>query len=198
MAVLNEMSDIEILTALRAGGAAREAAWKFMYLKWRGIWLRQILSMGGTADEAHEAHDDVFWAFEKAVTAPDFQLHSAKLSTYLVRCVVRRWAKNTSRRPRMEEIEDRHVEGFTKSVEEEILREECQKLLDEVLGAIGPRCKKILTLWAEGYSGDETAAMMGFSGGAETAKNEVYKCKEKIKTHLEKHPKIKTSLEDCR
>lgn len=197
MAMPNEMTDAEILAALRAGGAAREMAWEFMYKKWRGIWLRKILDAGGTSDQAHEAHDKVAMAFEKTVTAPGFQLHSAKLSTYLVKGIFLRWIGRPMPTP-PDEFEDRHVQSFAESVDAAVIREECKKLLDVVIDdMVGGRCKKILTLWAERYTMDEIAVAMGFKGGPEVAKKEKYKCLQNLIKHLEKQPKIRASLEDC-
>lgn len=199
MLLQNEMPDSEILAALRAGGAAREAVWKFMYLRWRGIWLSKIRDAGGTADEAHEAHAEVHRAFEKTVIAPGFQLHSAKLSSYLTTCVFNRWLKDKGRRPKeAETLEEHHLQGFAENVEATILEEECQKALDMAMNLVSLRCKKILVLWAEGYSGDEIAAEMGFEGGAETTKKERYKCMKKLIEQLKTHAQLTAWLQKCR
>ncbi len=193
----NEMTDSDILAALRAGGSAREMAWEYMYKKWRGIWLHKIKDAGGNSDEAHEALNEVCMPFEKAVTAAGFQLKSARLNTYLVTCIFRRWVKNTGRKPRTEELEDSHLKNFAANVEDEIARRDCRGLLNTLLTRLGERCKKILTLWAEGYSGEEIADEMGFEGGAETAKKEKYKCTIKMEKYLQNHPDFKARLSDC-
>lgn len=192
----SDMTDAQILTALRRGGAARELAWEYMYKKWQVAWLRKIKEAGGSAEEAHEALNSVCMHFENAVISPGFELRTATLSTYLTICIYNRWMKTKGKNPKPEEMEDNRIWDFMESMDQKIARQECRTLLDELLSALGERCKQILTLFSERFSMEEIAVVMGFKG-ADTAKKEKYKCLRRMEDYLQTRPGLSAALNDC-
>jgi RNA polymerase sigma factor (sigma-70 family) len=60
-----------------------------------------------------------------------------------------------------------------------LLNDERREILDQVLSRLGDRCKKILLMWAGGYSMEEIAATLDLSSEAMARKTK-YKCKNQL------------------
>jgi RNA polymerase sigma factor (sigma-70 family) len=193
-------TDENLLAAFRSGGGQANLAWRHILENWRGLYRNPILKMGGTVEEADDAMMEAAEAFQRRVSAPDFKLEN-KLSTYFVSCVINRWKKwaNQNKRISQENIAEQ-AEQFAVDVETAMFSDELKAMLDAVIeAAVGERCRKMLGLFARGFSMKEIAAEMGFrrpngDPNGDTAKNEKAVCQKKIIQYLLKNPQLAGTL----
>ena len=191
-------TDEQIIESFRTGGLARERAWEFAYKDWRDRVIGVIVNKGGTRDEAKEALQEAFMAFERRVRRPDFVLQH-RLSTYFVSCVFRHWAKKKKEsRMQLIELESKHLSDFVDSVEMELAQGDLARLLDDTLALLGDRCRNILRYFMNGFSMKEIAEKMDFAGGEQVARNEKRKCQERYETYLHEHPAILQHIQNQR
>ena len=63
--------------------------------------------------------------------------------------------------------------------ESQLLDDERKAILEGVLSQLGPRCKKVLMMWAGGYTMEEIAQALDLSSEAMARKTK-YKCKNQL------------------
>jgi len=173
-------TDDLLIREIRAGGARRDVAWEYIYKAWRSIYLGPVLKQGGNPEQVDEVLGRVFVDVEKQLLKPDFALKSAKLSTYLTDAVIKAWKRareyEASRQKSMVELDhNAHITGHRKSAEEDFIVREHFVVLEQ----LGDKCKKVLTLYAQGYSMREIADTVGFQN-EQSVKNEKGKCHRKL------------------
>jgi len=179
---------------IRAGGRARNAAWQYIYLTWRPLYLKPVLDRGGTAEDVREVLSRVMMDVEKQVCRDDFHLHSSTLRTYFIDALIKAWSeagrKRSAMQSKMVEYDPQaHAGGgHQPGVEEAYLREERARLVRNAVEQTGARCQKMLTLYGKGFSMEEIADEMDFGAGAATAKKEVAKCRERLREFLRENP----------
>lgn len=171
-----------LIKAIREGGLSRERAWEFMYKKWQSYYLSPVQKLGGNLEEVQEVMSIVVVSLDKRIRNPQFELHSASLRVYLTESVKRAWIKWT----RIQGIDlpiefnpEIHLTGNVGNVEDDFIRAELLERFDKLLNRLGERCKKILLLYANGYSFREIAKQVGFNK-EQSAKNEKLKCRKKL------------------
>ena len=189
-----EWTDEQLIAAIRAGGQSRNNAWQYVYKAWRPVYLRPVLDKGGHEEEVKEVLSKVMLDVQMQICKPDFSLHSASLRTYFIDALVKAWSE--ARRIRAEKqsktVEydpQMHTTGRPlPGVEEEYIREERARLVRDAVDQTGERCRNMLTLYGKGFSMEEIAGAMGFAAGADTAKKEVAKCRERLREALKEKP----------
>jgi RNA polymerase sigma factor (sigma-70 family) len=189
------MTDEEIMQQLRAGGAARNAAWHHIYNEWRQYLHSIVYKMGGTKEDALNAISKVCIKFEDAVIAPDFTLKSS-LKAYLGVSV-----RNAYLSIKESESKSLAVDSFDRNIEEALVEfpdfaaydQMVQAQTDLIIStAVGEPCKTILRLFAERYSFREIGEKLGKSEDA--AKEQKHACQKKIRAWLSQHPETKKYL----
>jgi RNA polymerase sigma factor (sigma-70 family) len=70
------------------------------------------------------------------------------------------------------------------SPEHQLLNQEKRQVLDAALSKLGERCKKVLLMWAGGYSMEEIASALDLSSEAMARKTK-YKCKNQLMEFLD-------------
>lgn len=189
-----EWTNEQLIAAIRAGGQPRNNAWQYVYKAWRPMYLKPVLDLGGREEEVREVISKVMLDVEVQVCKPDFTLHSASLRTYFIDSLVRAWSearrKRSEKQSKIVEYDPRtHATGGQMpGVEEEYIREERARLVRDAVDQTGERCQKMLTLYGKGFSMEEIADTMGFAAGADTAKKEVAKCRERLREQLRGKP----------
>lgn len=123
-------------------------------------------------------------------------LQKASLKTYLTQATVYAAFAILRQQPKTEELTP--AERLASEDHELQLRSaHCRELMARALESLDDRCKKILLLFANGFSMEETAKEMGFEN-ADVARREKYKCQERFKKYLRENPAVQRQLvENC-
>ena len=182
----NTWTDDQVIEAIRAGGVPRRLAEEYLYKTLRRMAVGTVVNMHGSEEEIDDAFTDAFLKVIRRVEDLDFSLESAKLSTYFMKVLLRDWhtsrSKNIKRQEMMVSIglQPYNFGQQILSVEEDFIREERRQKVRAVLEELGERCKKLLTLFSEGFKMTEIAEEMGFKS-EDVAKNEVSGCRSKLR-----------------
>ena len=193
-----DWTDDELIKAMRRGNPERRRAWEYIYKKWRGAWVSQVVQRGGAPDEADDALGSVAIPFERAVTAEGFQLERATLRTYLVTCILREWARQRQKGPPPSEpIEPNDIKGTVESVDKQVMHKELKAAVDALIDILGERCRRVLRMFGQSMSMEEIAEAEGWKD-AEKAKKEKYECQTKLKNYLRDNPALANRLKELR
>lgn len=181
-------TDESLLAALQSGGQAREDALRRMYLMpgLRETVTRFVLDNGGSRDDAQDVFQEALVLFDRNLREGRFEGKST-LATYFVAIAKWRWVTLRRQQGRYRELSPAQYDGEVESAEAETLRAEHRELLTEAMGHIGERCRELLRLYQLDYAMEEIAQKMGYSG-ADVAKKEAYRCRMRLREHLENHP----------
>lgn len=181
-------TDETLLAAIQGGGQGREKALRQMYLRpgLRETVIRFVLDNGGSRTDAQDVFQETFVLFDRNLREGRFEGKST-LATYFVAIAKWHWVTLRRQQGRYQELSPTQYDGEVESPEAETLRAEHKELLAEAMGHIGERCRELLRLYQLEYSMEEIAQQMNYSG-ADTAKKEAYRCRMRLREHLENHP----------
>lgn len=172
------MQDQQIIQHLRQGDTS---VFREVYAYYPMI-RKMVLNNSGSEEDAKDLFHNALIVFYKNIRKPNFEL-TAKISSYLYAICDKSWKKKLTR------DKSRHhasLEGKENIVGENFEYEEKpKKTLAEVikglLDKLGDPCKKILLMHEyQKYSMQEIADEMGYLT-AHSARNQKYKCLEKLK-----------------
>lgn len=181
-------SDKHYVRDIRMGGAALERATDCLYRSYRGSVLNMIRSFirvrSGIEDDAVDALQDAFLIMIEKIRGDGYNegslLHFwAGITRGLLKNKLKRDAKTDL-------IEDHSVFEETVDISPEslLLDQEKKRLLNALLDKLGGRCKKVLLMWAGGYSMTEIAERTGLNSEAMARKTK-YQCKNQLMTLLD-------------
>lgn len=181
-------TDESLMAAIQSGGQAREDALRRMYLLpgLRETVTRFVLDNGGSRDDAQDVFQEALVLFDRNLREGRFEGKST-LATYFVAIAKWRWVTLRRQQGRYRELSPAQYDGEVESAETETLRTEHRELLTEEMGHIGERCRELLRLYQLDYTMEEIAQKMGYSG-ADVAKKEAYRCRMRLREHLENNP----------
>lgn len=177
-----EITDNELIKAIRLGGRTRNDAWEYIYKAWRAYYLKPVLTLNGHPDEVDEIIGLVIIDVEKQLLKDEFKFKTVNFIQYFSICVKNAWIKNTRRSVQFVELNEEHFKN--KNFEPEV-----NSKFDELelsLSKIGDTCKKILTLWSERYKMEDIAKIMGLKS-AQSAKNAKLECYKKLMSNTNIH-----------
>ena len=181
-------TDASLLAAIQGGGQAREEALRYFYLLpgLRETVARYVLDHDGSRTDAQDVFQEALVLFDRNLREGRFEGKSA-LTTYFVAIAKWRWVTLRRQQGRYQELSPTQYDGEVESPEAETLRAEHRELLGEAMRHIGERCRELLRLYQLDYAMEEIAVKMGYSG-ADVAKKEAYRCRMRLREHLENHP----------
>lgn len=173
-------TDDILIREIRAGGQRRETAWAFIHKTWFGTFLGAVRKSDGKAeeDDVYAVLGQVYGDVQKQVCKPDFELHSAALSTYIAKAVVlawMRWRGKNGPPPTVEYDPQKHQAGQGNSAEQDYIARET---LDRLLAKLGEPCLTILLMVAQEYRMREIAEVIGVA--EQTVKNKKSDCHKKL------------------
>lgn len=174
---MHKRSDIDLITAIQAGGQQRAAAWKYMYNSWRGYYLKPVLNKGGKPDEVDDIMGRVFQDVDVQLCKPDFELKGATLATYFSTAVYRSWAKKKQSEQSKPVLLPEEYAATISSSDNPERRMIMKEALKKVEGMKEP-CRTILIQKGEGYSNEEISEALNFS--VQHVKNMAVECKKKL------------------
>jgi RNA polymerase sigma factor (sigma-70 family) len=159
-----------------------EVALKELYKTHYPMIVHLICSNNGTEQEAKDVYQDAMIAFYERVQQPDFVL-TCKIKTYVYAVCRRLWLKRLTQKKRyhgnIDEAETfLQVEEEMKSIddlESDYLR------MNTAMAGLGEPCVSIIRdFYVHGRSMEEISARYGYTN-ADNAKNQKYKCLQRLK-----------------
>jgi len=176
------LSDNEYIEGLRLND---NAVIRSVYKKFYPAIMRMVLNNNGTEQEAKDVFQESILVLYHHVQKQNFIL-SCALQTYLYSVAKRLWLKQIHKKSGMLKLDERFYEGDDfADVESEVnVYEEREQNLDkmhESINQLGEPCKTLLTDFYIGRMGmDELAEKFGYTN-ADNAKNQKYKCLQRLK-----------------
>ena len=176
------LSDNEYIEGLRLSD---NAVIRSVYKKFYPAIMRMVLNNNGTEQEAKDVFQESILVLYHHVQKQNFIL-SCALQTYLYSVAKRLWLKQIHKKSGMLKLDERFYEGDDfADVESEVnVYEEREQNLDkmhESINQLGEPCKTLLTDFYIGRMGmDELAEKFGYTN-ADNAKNQKYKCLQRLK-----------------
>jgi RNA polymerase sigma factor (sigma-70 family) len=181
-------TDEAMLAAIQSGGRTREDALRRFYLLpgLRETVTRFVLDNGGNRSDAQDVFQEALVLFDRNLREGRFEGKST-LTTYFVAIAKWHWVTLRRQHGRYTELSPAQYDGEAESPEADTLRAEHRELLTEAMSHIGDRCRELLRRYQLDYSMEEIAQEMGYSN-AETAKKEAYRCRMRLREHLQNNP----------
>lgn len=188
------MTDADILSDIRQGGAKRDKALQQLYNNdmLKKTILGYVTKQGGHLPDAEDVFQDTLVLFDRQIREGNFKGQSS-LTTYFIGIAKWRWVSNRRKFGGNLELKPEQYDMPTESVEARAIENERRDIIDEILTKIGERCKTILKLYKLSYSMEEIAETMGLSS-PELAKKNAYECRKKFKDFVNNNPHYKPVL----
>lgn len=182
-------NDKELIRAIRSGGKIAEDALKFIVKKykkevWSILLKKKIMN---PEDVFQESIIALFLNIQKG----KFQQKSS-LKTYLISiCLNKGLNENKSfYKKRTIDFEALHEElVLYKTPESILLGKEKQKVFNQMMNSLGPKCKQILSLWAMGYKMREIAELTDYKNANSVKKKKCTCLKQLINQMKNIHTK---------
>ena len=176
------LTDNQYIEGLRLSD---NAVVRTIYKKFYPAIMRMVLNNNGTEQEAKDVFQESILVLYHHVQKQNFIL-SCALQTYLYSVAKRLWLKQLSKKSGTLKLDERFYEGedFVE-VENEVSvyeeREQNLSRMQESIGLLGEPCKTLLTDFYMARLGmDEIADKFGYTN-ADNAKNQKYKCLQRLK-----------------
>lgn len=141
-----------------------------------------VCSNNGTEQEAKDIYQDAVIAFYERVLQPDFVL-TCKIKTYLYAVCRRLWLKRLAEKKKVS-APISEAERFTGIDDEMLLADENEnrfRRMGEALTALGEPCRTIIEdFYMHDLSMEMISEKFGYTN-ADNAKNQKYKCLQRLK-----------------
>lgn len=176
-------TDDDYVRDIRAGGLVRELATEALYRKYRAETTSKVKAYlhfrSGIQDDAQDMAQDAFIVMVEKIAHGGY--NEGSLLHFWIG-ITKGLLRNKLKRDAKTDLMDDHsqldqIEAI--SADDLLISEENKQLLDQILGKLGERCRKVLLMWAGGYSMDEIADALQLSSEA-MARKIKYKCKNQL------------------
>ena len=176
-------SDEHYASDIREGGAIMEQALDCLYRAYRNDVLNMIRSYlrfrSGIEDDAQDTMQDAFLIMIEKIRDGGYNEGSlVHFWSGITKGLLRNKFKRDARMDLTDDT-NQFERMDIESPEKLLMNEEQKDALHELLGRLGERCKRVLLLWAGGYSMEEIAERLELSSEAMARKTK-YKCKNQL------------------
>lgn len=171
----------------------REQVFTYLYLHagWQEKVAKLVQQEGGDSSSGEDVFQETLLLLDRNIRENKFQNHSS-LQTYFMG-IARQYWFNQRRKKRPLALPAAIIQLDEQDLEKEVLEKEREQLIEQILQHIGDHCKKVLSLYKLSLSNEEIARELGLSS-PEMAKKYTYRCREKFRLFIEKHPVFKELL----
>ena len=176
------LTDNEYIEGLRL---SNNAVIRTIYKKFYPAIMRMVLNNNGTEQEAKDVFQESILVLYHHVQQQNFIL-SCALQTYLYSVAKRLWLKQLHKKSGVSKLDERFYEGddFADAGSEVSVYEEREQNLNrmqESIGQLGEPCKTLLEDFYMARLGmEEIAEKFGYTN-TDNAKNQKYKCLQRLK-----------------
>lgn len=175
-----QYSDEAFLQGLRSGNTE---VLKALYKKYYQLVLKFVVNNNGTQEAAQDIYQESIIVLYENALDPGFELH-CQLQTYIYSVARRLWLKQLKKAGKvymMKEEEEMDLADVTEDLQQHLQREEDLLKLNSSLAQLGEPCSSLIREYYLGrQSMDELAEKFGYTN-ADTAKNQKYKCLQRLK-----------------
>ena len=180
--------DVDIIDNLRQNSSGRRKAEEHLFNRFVYFIREGIRKYSLTEEDAFDVYSDTILSAIEKITGGLFEGRSS-LKTYLFRifhnkCVdqIRKLTTNKSKihRTAIDPALMSHLTDSAKTVIQQLIDRSDAVLLKERLKDLGDNCRKLLALFADGYSDREIAVTMEYKT-AEVVKTSRLRCLDKLR-----------------
>ena len=179
MSATNGMSDEQLVAGIRDGD---QMALKLLYQEHYPMIKHLITTNNGSEADAKDIYQEGIIVLYERIRSGEFELLS-KLKTFIYAVCRRLWLKELRKMNRFTgDIENHEQSENWGHQMDEIEQETAQrKMLEKNIDALGEPCKTIIVdFFYHGFTMEEIAEKMNYTNAA-NAKNQKYKCLQRLK-----------------
>lgn len=175
-------TDKEYIEGLRLNNSA---VIRSVYKKFYPVIARMVLNNSGTEQEAKDVFQETVLVLYHHAQGQQFSLTCA-LQTYLYSVARRLWLKQLHKKHGLYKLDERFAEGedvIDAANDLEAFEQKDQNInrMKESVGQLGEPCKTLIEdFYTRHLSMDEIAEKFGYTN-ADNAKNQKYKCLQRLK-----------------
>ena len=179
MKEIKSLSDEQLVSKIEAGD--REAL-SHLYQKHFPMVLNFITANSGSEADAKDIYQEAIIVLYENIRSGEFRLIS-KLKTYIYAVARRLWLKQLKQKSRFtgEVKENERFDDWEKEMDRQEKLNQQKLILAKSMDELGEPCRTILTdFFYRSLSMEEIAEKMGYTNAA-NAKNQKYKCFQRLK-----------------
>jgi RNA polymerase sigma factor (sigma-70 family) len=178
-----QLSDTEFLAGLRDGD---NEILRVLYKKYYHSVLKLVVNNSGSSDAAQDVYQEAIIVLYENVKKPGFELH-CQLQTYIYSVAKRIWLKQLQKQGRtflIRENEEDEIADVSEDVAHHQTREQNFEKITKSIENLGEPCATLIKdFYVRKLSMDEIAEKFGYTN-ADNAKNQKYKCMQRLKKNF--------------
>ena len=178
-----QFTDAQFMDGLRRGSNEVLAA---LYKKYYNIVLKLIVNNSGSEEAAQDIYQETVIVLYENAQKPGFELN-CQLQTYIYSVAKRLWLKQLKKTGKtflLRENEENEVVDVSDDLNEHLNKEADIQNMNRSLGELGEPCATLITdFYVRRLSMDEIAEKFGYTN-ADNAKNQKYKCLQRLKKNF--------------
>jgi len=178
-----QYTDAEFVGGLRSGDSEILNA---LYKKYYNIVLKLIVNNSGTEEAAQDIYQETIIVLYENVQKPAFELH-CQLQTYLYSIAKRLWLKQLKKNGRtflFKEDDENEVVDVASDLDVYHEKEVEIEKMNKSLASLGEPCQTLITdFYVQRLSMEDIAEKFGYTN-ADNAKNQKYKCLQRLKKYF--------------
>ncbi|MGZ3900602.1 MAG: RNA polymerase sigma factor [Bacteroidia bacterium] len=175
-----QLTDSQFLQGLRMGNNEVLAA---LYKKYYNIVLKLVVNNSGTSDAAKDVYQETIIVLYENVKKPHFELN-CQLQTFIYSVAKRLWLKQLKKNGHtflMKEDGEAEIADVSEDVSHHEKKEQDFEKVNQSLSQLGEPCATLITdFYVHKMSMDAIAEKFGYTN-ADNAKNQKYKCLQRLK-----------------
>jgi RNA polymerase sigma factor (sigma-70 family) len=187
-------TDDQLLTMLQASQGERDQALEYLFTDptLKGIVVRKIMSKGGQDYDAEDAFQQGFKVFYRFILEGKFQGKST-LRTFFIGICIRCWLDGLKQsfyqRTTMSDDLPTLDEEYQDSPEVELMDRERKSILLKVLELLDHRCREVILMGNQGFSGREIQDKLALEDVGMVRKIR-YHCMSKLREKIAEQPHL--------
>ncbi len=190
-----QFSDDDYIAGLRTGNNETLNA---LYKKYYNIVLKFIVNNSGSEEAARDIYQETVIILYENAQKPDFSLN-CQLQTYIYSIAKRLWLKQLKKNGStflFKEDAENEVVDVTSDINDHLEKESDIEKMNYSLTELGEPCGTLIKdFYVHRLSMDDIADKFGYTN-ADTAKNQKYKCLQRLKKYFfEKQKTLETEKE---
>ncbi len=174
------ISDEAFIAGLKSGDSLILVA---LYKKYYNIVLKLVVGNSGTQESAEDIYQETIIVLYEAVQKPNFVL-SCQLQTFIYSIAKRLWLKQLRKFGQvslMREEEEEQLADVQTEMQEHLQKEADLERMNQSLTTLGEPCATLLNdFYVLKLSMETISEKFGYTN-ADTAKNQKYKCLQRLK-----------------
>ena len=176
-------SDIELINGLRSGNNELISV---LYKKYYNVVLKFIVNNSGSQESAQDIYQETIIVLYENVQKSEFELN-CQLQTYIYSVAKRLWLKHLKKNNKtflLKEEEEDELVDVRDEIDDYLNKEIEFEKMNKALNELGEPCGTLIKdFYVQRLSMDEIAEKFGYTN-ADNAKNQKYKCLQRLKKYF--------------